>query len=155
MRTLLPALLLSASAAALCQGTAQRPVEPRKLFQMPPQFQLPKPDFSKLFALSNPLLVVPSSPVLSPAPKSQLGNPQVDLQIIHHPPESDFVQQPPRVPLAHDLYPDLKLQLTETATLENIPTFWFKLKIVSIPTTFPDSKATSVQSQKPCMTPRK
>jgi hypothetical protein len=155
MKTLLPALLLSASAAALCQATAQRPVEPNQLFQMPPQFQLHKPDFSKLFALSNPLLVVPSSPVLSPAPKSQLGNPQLDLQIIHHPSQSDFFQQPSRTPLAHDLYPDLKLQPTETATLENLPTFWFRLKIVPIPTTFPDSKATLVPSRKPCMKPKK
>jgi hypothetical protein len=155
MKTLLPALLLSASVPALCQATAQPSFDPNQLFQMPPQFQLHKPDFSNLFALSNPLVVFPSSRVLSPAPKPELGDPRLDPKIVHRPSKSDFAQQPTRTPLAHNLYPDLKLQPTETATLENIPAFWFKLRIVSIPTTFPNAKTTLVQSPKPCMNPKK
>lgn len=155
MKSLLPALLLSTSVPVLCQAIDQRPLEPNQHFQMPPQFQLHQPDFSKLFALSNPLLVVPSSPVLSPAPKSQLGNPQLDLQIIHRPSPSDFVEQPSRTPLAHNLYPNLKLQPTETATMENIPAFWFKLKVVPIPIPLPAPNASSVQNRKRCMGPKK
>ena len=155
MKSLLPALLLSATVPALCQATTPRLFDPNQLFQMPPHFQLHTPDPNKLLALSDPLIVVPSSRLLSPAPIPQLGDSHLDPKIIHRPSQSDFAQQPPRTPLAHDLYPDLKLQPLETATLENIPTFWFKLKIVPIPTAFPDAKATSVQSPKPCMMPKK
>jgi hypothetical protein len=108
---------------------------------------------SNLFAFDGSQIVGPSSRVLGLAPLPP-PNPTLDAQIIHRPPESSFAQQAPRTPLAHNLYPDLKLQPTETASLENIPISWFMLNMVRIPIASA-AKATQGHGFAPCRIQRK
>ncbi len=153
MKTLIPALLLSAAIPAVCQ-TPQPPIDPNQIFPMPHQFQQSPRDPAKPPSFQFPSRFFSLPRIVRPPRKSQLGDPHFDVQIIHRPPPDSFAQQKPRTPPASNLYPDLKLLPIETARLDPIPTEWPKLKEEPIPITWPDAKVSTIQGVAPNAVPK-
>ncbi len=148
MKSLVPALLLSAAIPALCQTAPQQLTDPNQLFRFPQQFQFNAPDLTKTptFAFDKNLRVLPLPHVVLPSHAPELGNAQLDGKIIRRPPMSAFTQQKPRAPLASDLFPGLKILPTETARLEPIPGYFPNAKAEPIPLASPDAKMILIQS---------
>jgi hypothetical protein len=167
MKALIPALLFSATIPALCQTTPQRPpnpnqVNPNQILQLPSQFVLAPLDSikAKVFTFNGNPNDVPMGQVRGPLRMPALADPHLDEQIIHRPPQGAFSQQPPRTPLAGNLYPGLQLlplnlSSTETARLEPIPIYFPKFKVEPIPTTWPSAKAIPVQTATSSVIPKK
>jgi hypothetical protein len=146
MRTLIPALLVSAAIPALSQSTQQRTVDPNQVLQAPQQFQFfPHDSQPQAFTFKGHLNSIPRPQIILPPQARQLADPQIDEQIIHRPPQSVFDQEQPRTPLAGNLYPGLKILPVETARLEPIPVYFPKAKVEPIPITSPNAKMTLIQ----------
>jgi|GEM_PF-3627181 len=118
MKLLILGPVVCAAAMALGQS-AEKPSDPITIYQLPQ--------------------VVPNTPLFVPkmTPQSStLPGTDFDKAIVVGPPAGSFTVQPPRAPIpqAKRLYPDLKLQPTQMATLEPIPKDWPKFRIEPIPT---------------------
>ncbi len=150
-------LVLLPGSLAVCQKNPQLPADPGLLFQQPPQLTLPQSSLENSRVFKFDLNHPPQALVVTPPTGTGLDQ-QIDPEIIHRPPASAFAQQPSRTPLAHDLYPDLKLLPVETARLEPIPITWPGFKAMPIPTTAPNAKVIPIQKftlSTPELKPRK
>jgi hypothetical protein len=111
----------------------QQPGSQQPLFQMPSQLA-PQP---RIFKLQPMPKTAPQ--ILLQAPRSTMKTPQIDPRILHRPDPNTFQQQEPRVPMAHNIYPDLKLLPVESARVEPIPIAWPGFRMEPIPTTWPQA----------------
>lgn len=120
--------VLGASIMAMGQSAVGKQSDPVTVYQLP----------SAVLPLDRNSIQIPDSPF----------NRHLDEGSIVHPPTS-FAMQSPHAPLAQTqkLYPDLKLQLTETAKLEATPTQWPKFRIEPIPTQWQGMTITPVESK--------
>jgi len=114
---------------------------PDRLFQMPPQFSIQKPDFGKGLGSGNSLKAMP--PVLLAPPKVHMNQAEIDPGIIVAPPKQ-FDAQDKGTPVAQNLYPNLRLMPLGAGKLEPIPTEWPRLKVEQIPTVWPNLRMTAV-----------
>jgi hypothetical protein len=121
MKLLVAALLSSGTISSLCQNAPQQPVAPDQLYQMPKQFQLAPPRFSKEISRQTLSRIMDSPRVMSPTQAPRLGDPHFDAKIIHRPPPASFAAQQPRSPIVSEPYPDLKLLPIETAAVVTTP----------------------------------
>jgi hypothetical protein len=128
MKLLVFTAVFGASLMAMGQSTGEKQADPVTVYQLP----------STVVPLDRNSVRIPDSPF----------NRHVDEGSIVHPP-TNFAMQPPRAPLAQTqkLYPDLKLQLTETAKLEAAPTQWPKFRIEPIPTQWQGMTMTPVENK--------
>lgn len=117
----------------------QEPGSQEPLFQTPPQLT-PQPRTFKLQPMPNG-----APQILVQEPRSPLKTPQIDPHILRRPDPNSFRQQEPRTPMAHNLYPDLKLLPVETARMEPIPGIWPGFKLEPIPITWPEAKLVPVE----------
>jgi hypothetical protein len=128
MKMLVLGLVLCSAAMAVGQSAIEKQADPVAVYQLPS-------------------IVVPLDHNSSRIPDS-LINRRVDEGSIVHPPKN-FAIPPSRVPMAQTqkLYPDLKLQPTETAKLEATPIQWPKFKIEPIPTQWQGMTITPIESK--------
>ncbi len=83
-----------------------------------------------------------------PWPLHRLDDPQIDAQIIVHPPPSSLGEQPQGTQLAQNLYPGLQLLPIDESKAKGqpIPITWPNLKIEQIPIVWPKLEFNPVQS---------
>lgn len=131
MRLTILALLLSTGTAALCQSVAPAPANPQQPGLAPFGITQGGRDFAKLPPDWHLTSVLPRKMEIQPGPWLQHRfNPQIDAQIIVHPPPSSLGEQWPGTLLAQNLYPGLQL----------LPIDESKPKGQPIPTTWPNQK---------------
>jgi hypothetical protein len=123
MRLTILGLLFCAATTALCQTTGPSPASPDNLWQGPLAAAPPARDFSKLPPGWHASPVVPPRFLFQPkAPGvpqaetgSRLGDAEIDLKIIVHPPQSSIGVIPPGTPMAQNEYPHLQMLPIEAA----------------------------------------
>lgn len=142
MKCLALAALAACAASVFAQNASPSPLpplDPGKIFQLPPalsgrspQFKLQMPDGGPSFRLVPPVIEVPR-------PQS---NPPSDLDdaMVIHPPRGSFNLPQARPAMPQKLYPGLQLQPIELASVAPLPTLWPGAKLIPIPITWPDAK---------------
>lgn len=130
------ALLILAAPAAFGQNTLTTPFAPEG-FRAPQT--LPRTFMLQPLTKPIPMVIVPNA-------WFPRAGAEIDPQIVRHPMPGAFAQQQPRVPIAQNLYPGLKLLPTETARMEPIPITWPGFKLEPIPTTWPNVRAVPVKA---------
>lgn len=154
MRLTIFALLLSSGTAAFCQSAAPAPANPQQPWLAPPGIPEGGRDFTKLppdwhitRLVQRKMLILPGPPPLHSFKDSQ-GDPQIDAQIIVHPPPSSLGEQPTGPLLAQNLYPGLQLLPIDESKAKGqpIPITWPNLKIEQIPIVWPKLEFNPVQS---------
>ncbi len=146
MKLVMLALFVGLGTTAMCpsamgQAAGPAPVNPDKLFQLPPQFSIQTPDFGKGLGSGNSLKAMPH--VLVAPPKVRMNHAEIDRGIIVAPPPQ-FGGREKGTPVAQNLYPGLRLVPLRAGRLEPIPTPWPKLKIENIPTQWPEMKIVEI-----------
>jgi len=150
MRLTILALLLSTGTEAFCQSAAPAPANPQQPWlaatgipQAGRDFTKPPPDWHITSLVQRKMEILPG-----PWPQHRFDGPQIDAQIIVHPPPSSLGEQPPGTPMAQNLYPGLQLLPVDEskAKAQQIPITWPNLKIEQIPIVWPKGESNPVQS---------
>lgn len=128
-------LLLFSATVALSQSMPQAPADPHSFFQSP--FPNSPRGMNKPPHFRAPWKSLPVPHNFMPHPAHPSAARPLDPLILRRPPQDAFAQHPSRTPLAHDLYPDLKLLPVELAAIGPAPIAWPNLKIEPIPITWP------------------
>jgi len=135
---------------ALCQSSAQAPVNPRKPGELSPAFNWPGTDFSSIPPTWHPDSVpVQTIIVLRDAGPAKLrDNAKIDPGIIVHPPKSNLGVEPQATMLAQNQFPGLRFLPIEVSNTElgPIPILWPNLKLQPILIEWPRAKASLIVS---------
>ncbi len=149
MRLGLLAVILCAVPAALCQTPQPGLLNPAQPQPTPPAFQFPGNDYSNkpptwqsshvsaTHILSLPRMRVPPPPV----------GPEIDPDIIIHPPKSRMGDEPQGSLVAQNIYPGLRWLPINNG--KPIPNTWPKAKIEFIPITWPESQLLPIDTDSP------
>jgi len=154
MRLTILALLLSTGTAAFCQSTPSAPANPyQPLLALPGATQVGRdstklpPDWHITSLMPRKMEILPGAWPLHPS-----DGPQIDAQIIVHPPPSSLGEQPQSTMLAQNLYPGLQLLPVDESKLDEsklkaqpIPIAWPNLKVENIPIVWPQTQIKPVE----------
>jgi hypothetical protein len=167
MRCVAPALFFALSSAALCQTAVlppsiSGPASPTPLFAPPPatdldHLQLRRPGRFDISSLQRPrmeaLSKCPRLAAPQSSPDAMIHRPpsadRFDARMIFRPEQSRIGDLPPGIPVAPNLYPDLRLQpiaQTNIACLEPLPVQWPNLSFHPAPITWPRMKTVPAQN---------
>lgn len=148
MKSIAIAILAAGAAAAGAQTQAPAPSSPQQTFPLPPalsgeapQFKMQVPGLGPSRGLAPQFKLDPSLPFAqSIMKKPHAPGPQIDLGMVKHPSVRAFAVAPSRPAMRQDLYPGLKIQPTEMASVTPLPTLWPDAKMIPIPITWPDAE---------------
>jgi hypothetical protein len=134
MRLAILALLYVAGTAALCQSSVPAPAKPEDQWLILPQ---PAPEIS-MTTRSFKMSIPPRPAIAPPIELKSIGPGTVDPEMVVHPPQSSFGEQPPATDVAQNLYPGLTLSPIDEwkGNGNQIPITWPNLKVQNIPTSW-------------------
>ena len=148
MRVFVFVLVALSSAALSSQTPAPTPSSSDQLFQSSPPLSSRSPHFKIQMDGNSPHFFNPTIVIVNPSAPGV----HVDPGIVRHPPEGSFAVRPAIPALPQNLYPGLKIQPTELASLAPLPTplpdgqgisipiTWPNARMIPIPITWPDAK---------------
>ncbi len=136
MRVFAFVLVAVSSAALSSQTPAPTPSSPSQLFQFLPPLSSRSPHFKIQMDGCSQRVFNPTNVIVNPPAQDV----HVDPGIVRHPPEGSFAVPPSTPALPQNLYPGLKIQPVELASLAPLPTPSPDEQGISIPITWPAAK---------------